>query len=40
MVILDRCDRSCSSLDDLSNRIEVRNETEDVSLFIYDKKYK
>ena len=40
MVILDRCDRSCSSLDDLSNRIDVRKETEDVSLFIYDKKYK
>ena len=31
VVNLDRCDGSCNSLDDLSNRIYVSNKTEDLN---------
>ena len=35
MVNLDRCNRSCNTLDDLSNRICVTNNIEDVNLSVF-----
>ena len=36
MVNLDRCNESCNSLDGFSSRICVANETEDVSLNVFN----
>ena len=36
MVYLDRCAGSCNTLDDLSSRVYVPNETEDLSLHVFN----
>ena len=35
-VNLDRCDRSCSTLNDLSNKICVSNKAEDLNLHVFN----
>ena len=35
-VKLDRCVRSCNTLNDLSNKVRVRNKTEDLSLSVFN----
>ena len=36
MVNLDRCNRTCNTLDDPSNRICVPNKTKDVNLSVFN----
>ena len=36
VVNLDRCDGSCNSLDDLSDRIYVSNKTEDLNAKVFN----
>ena len=36
MINLDKCDGSCNSLDDLSDRICVSNKTEDVNAKVFN----
>ena len=36
MVNLDRCARSCNTIDDLSNTARVPNETDDLNLNVFN----
>ena len=36
MVKLDRCERSCNTLNDLSNKVSVPNKTENLNLSVFN----